>query len=177
MMDAEMTFEALFSADEDLDDAEIEEGIAVLFQAAIDPETGILVPALVREWEDLLASEGVTVEGLVGPELAWVLRLFAVGYCKPGRQTVLAFGHPDQIRRSKEFPTVQVKQTLRILARAFRTGRQHTAQKVLGSISAGTDSLKRAIGARASMRSVRAFDLPHQEQLRLGLVWNGGRSR
>jgi hypothetical protein len=156
------------------DEADTEEGIAVLFEAALDPSTGILVPALVNEWEDLLASEGATMEELVGPEMAWVLRLFAVGYCKPGRQTVLAFGHPEQIRRSREFPTAQVKQTLRILARALRLGRQHTAQKILGGISAGADSLKRTIGARASVRSVRAYDLAHEEQLRLGLVWNGG---
>jgi hypothetical protein len=61
-----MNFGELMShpATDTLDDADVEEAIAVLFEAALDPSTGILVPALVREWPDMLESEGMTMDEL-----------------------------------------------------------------------------------------------------------------
>jgi hypothetical protein len=106
--------------------------------------------------------------------MAWVMEIFRVGYCQPGRQSVIAFGNPNKIKDSVEWPGAQINQTLRILARKLRLGRQNAAQKIVGAIEGGNDALKRAIGAWASVRSVRAFDLPHEEQVRLGLVCNGG---
>jgi hypothetical protein len=169
MTNHETTMETLFPVSERLDDADVEEAVAVLFEAALDPETGLLQPCLVKEWPDLLESEGVTMAEFVGDDMAWVLELFRVGYCQPRRKSFIAFGNPLKLKGSKEWPGPQINQTLRILARCIRLGRQGAVQKILGSISAGPDSLKRAIGPWAIVRPVRLFDIPNEEQARLGL--------